>query len=120
MAEQTIPTKYQVIQADGSVEEHTIEWPEDPGYDAISKIVNPYLNGEPLEHVTVLYNDARCDMFISELGHVHLTTRGPLPVNTTATEIYRGNWMKRNPSDDPDSLPTIAGIAILFERRIWY
>jgi hypothetical protein len=36
-----------------------------------------------------------------------------------ATRLYRANWLKRHPKDDPESLPYIAGAAAVFEERVW-
>lgn len=98
-----------------------IEWPEDPGYQRIKALVEPLLGDkERLEHVTVLHNDGPADMFVSEMGHMVLTYRVPLPINDAATAIYRAAWMRRHPGDDPHDLPTIAGVAVLFDRRVWF
>lgn len=114
-------TKYTVISVAGDTTEHTVDWPDDPGYDRIRTLVEPLLGAdEPLEHVAVLYNGERRDMFVSELGNVVLTTRGPLPVNTVATTIYRANWLNRHPETDPDSMSAIHGVAVLFtDREVW-
>ena len=53
-------------------------------------------------------------MFVDEDGHA----KG-LPRNEAATAIYRASWMARNPRDDPESLPWIAGDAAIFGRRVW-
>jgi hypothetical protein len=58
-------------------------------------------------------------MFVSEYGHMRLTTRERLPINDRATAIYRNNWMTQYPDTDPETLPNIAGIAILFYRTVW-
>jgi len=113
-------TKYTIFKpGDGAVEHGEIDWPKDPGYDRIKALVEPLIGGEPLEHVAVLHNGRRADMFVSELGHMCLATRGPLPLNDRATAIYRNNWMAQHPSDAPGSLPAIAGVAILFDRIVW-
>ena len=92
-----------------------------PGFLQLQRLIEPLLgDGEPLEHVSVLWNDRHADMFVSELGHQALTTRPPLPINREATAIYRANWLKQHPGESPDALPTIAGTAILFERRVWF
>jgi hypothetical protein len=36
-----------------------------------------------------------------------------------STRLYRANWLKRHPKDDPESLPYIAGAAAVFEERVW-
>jgi hypothetical protein len=91
-----------------------------PGYDQLRQLIEPLLDGEPLEHVGVLWEGKRRDMFVSELGHVTLEARGPLPRNEEATAIYRANWLRGHPETDPESLAFIAGTAILFDERVWF
>lgn len=114
-------TEYTIFKpGDSAVERGEIDWPPEPGYKLIKALVESLLgDGEPLEHVSVLHDGRRRDMFVSDLGHMHLTTRGPLPINDRATAIYRNNWMTRYPDSDPETLPTIAGTAILFHRIVW-
>lgn len=102
-----------------SPEQHEIDWPESPGYDRLKTLIEPLIDGEPLEHVTVLHDGKRRDMFVSELGQLQMATRGPLPRNDAATVIYRNNWITQHPKADPETLPWIAGTAILFERIVW-
>ncbi len=114
-------TAYRIYRpGHASAEHHEIDWPEDPGYYRLKELIEPLLgDGEPLEHVTVLHNGERADMFVSELGNVPLTTRPPLAINDAATKIYRHNWLTQHPGADPDSLPSIAGVAVLFDRIVW-
>ena len=115
-------TEYSIYRAGhASPERHEIDWPDDPGYDRIKTLVEPLLGaGEPLEHVAVLYNGERHDMFVSEVGQLQLTTRGPLPINAAATAVYRCNWLTHHPDTNPDDLPNIAGVAVLFHRPVWF
>jgi len=114
-------TNYHVIQVDGSVSSSSVDWPREPGYDRIKALVEPLLGkDEPLEHVSVLQHGKRADMFVSEYGHMQLTTRDPLPINPKATAIYRNNWLTQHPEADPAALPDIAGVAVLFERIVWF
>jgi hypothetical protein len=92
-----------------------VELPEQPDYQIIKALVTPLLDGAELEHVSVLYRDQRADMFVDEMGH-----QKGLPRNDPATVIYRTNWLTRYPYTDPESLPWIAGPAIVFTRRIWF
>jgi hypothetical protein len=114
-------TEYTIFKpGDGAVERGEVDWPREPGYKLIKALVEPLLgDDEPLEHVTVLHDGKRCDMFVSEYGHMRLNTRGPLPINDRATAIYRTNWMTQYPETDPETLPDIAGVAILFHRIVW-
>jgi len=115
-------TAYTVLRTDGTPPlEDEVDWPDAPSLEQIHALVDPLLgDGEPLEHVTVLYRGARSDMFVSEVGKVHLTRRPPLPVNDRATRIYQRAWLETHPEEDPNTLPTIAGTAVLFHRRVWF
>jgi hypothetical protein len=116
-----IDTFYRVITpSDSPLMRLCVRWPREPGYDLVRAVVEPHLGGEPLEHIAVLHNGARRDMFVSELGTIALTTRPPLPRNERATAIYRAAWLARHPECDPESLAWIAGPAVLFERRVWF
>jgi hypothetical protein len=42
-----------------------------------------------------------------------------LPRNENATVIYRRNALLRQGVKDPETLPWIAGPAVLFERIVW-
>lgn len=121
-------TAYTIMRPDGSSERGSIEWPLELGYDRIRSLIEPIVEG-PLKHVTVLdpakvhceivdpQTDRR-DMFVDELGHVRAS--GPKPRNEAATAIYRANWMRAHPGQDPETLPFIAGTAVLFDRIIWF
>lgn len=100
---------------DGPVQTGSIEWPHEPGFDAINKLVQPLIGGGNIEHVAVLHDGQRRDMFVDDEGHV----KG-LPRNDRATSIYRTNTMTREPGCDPEALPHIAGPAVLFTRRVWF
>jgi len=114
-------TSYTLLRTDGSADEHEVDWPDAPSLEEIHALVDPLLGeDEPLEHVSVLYRGERCDMFVSELGHVELTHRPRLPINPRATAIYRRAWLEAHPEDNPDDLPAIAGVAVLFHRRVWF
>ena len=91
-----------------------------PGYVQLKAVIEPLLDGDPMEHVSVLWEGKRADMFVSELGHVPLTTRLPLQCNDAATAIYRANWLKHHPGTDPESLHWIAGTAVLFDDLVWF
>ncbi len=92
-----------------------VDWPAEPGYDLMKALIEPLLDGAHLEHVTVLHEGERRDMFVDEMGSVN-----GLPVNALATPIYRNNWLTRHPNVQPDSMPAIHGTAILFARRVWF
>ncbi len=109
-------TTYRVLRADGSETISEIDWPADPGYHRIKDLIEPLLDGAYLEHVTVLHNGQRADMFVDELGH---RKAPPLPRNEAATAIYRAATLRRAPKTHPESLPCIVGTAILFDRVVW-
>lgn len=116
----TVETAYRIIRpGDGALERHVIAWPPEPGYLLIKNLVEPLLDGEPLEQVSVLHDGMPRDMFVSEVGRLAMPHRGPLPRNDRATAIYRTNWLTRHPGTDPETLHWIAGVAVLFERRVW-
>jgi hypothetical protein len=118
--ESDMKTEYTIFKpGDGAVERGEVDWPKDPGYHLIKALVEPLFGGDPLEHVSVLHDGRRRDMFVSEYGHMRIATRDPMPRNERATAIYRTNWMTQHPDQDPESLPTIAGPAILFYRIVW-
>jgi GNAT superfamily N-acetyltransferase len=95
-------------------ERRDVDWPHDPGYDRIRDLIRPLLDGGKLEHVTVLHNGKPADMFVDE----DFQDKG-LPRNDAATAIYRAYSLKCQPGTDPETLPAIAGPAIIFERRVW-
>ncbi len=115
-------TKYSIYRPGRSEpEDHEIEWPADPGHERIKHLIGPILgNDEPPARVTVRHNGEPKDMYVSELGHVQLMWRGPLPINHAATQIYRNAWLTAHPETSPDQLPEIAGVAVLFHRRVWF
>lgn len=114
-------TEYTIFRVgDGAVERGEVDWPREPGYHKIRDLVEPILgDGEPMEHVSVLWQGKRADMFVSKYGHMALDSRPPLPRNDRATDIYRTKWMTQHPDGDPESLLTITGTAILFHRIVW-
>ena len=62
-----IATEYRVIPVgDGKALSGTIEWPRDPGFHAIDKLVQPLIGGGNIEHVTVLHEGERRDMFVDD------------------------------------------------------
>jgi hypothetical protein len=113
-----------ILRVGEPAEVRVVWWPRreggGPGYHWLRTFVEPLLGHEPLEHVSVLWDNRQADMFVSELGRVHMTTRPPLPRNEAATIIYRTAWLRREAETAPERLPWIAGTAVLFERRVWF
>lgn len=83
-------------------------------YGDLKKVLDPFFFGRHWEHVTVLFEGRRADMFVDECGVLD-----DLPRNDAATAIYRANWLIQHPNADPETLPYIAGVAILFEKVVW-
>lgn len=118
--------RYTVIRPDGTTECGTVNWPADPSVEAIGKLVRPIIGGGPIEHVRIL-DPAKAeapmvsradyrDMFVDEMG---LVGDPPAARNATATILYRANWLRVHPEDDPEDLPYIAGTAVVFDRVVW-
>ena len=98
---------------DGTVDTAEHDMDEWPGIAGLRAVLYPIF-GAYTEHVAVLHEGRRADMFVDEDGHAKR-----LPRNEAATRIYRANWMAHHPDDDPEALPWIAGLAVLFGRRVW-
>ncbi len=110
-----IKTEFTIFKPDGTSEKRSAELEPEPGYHALKAIIEPILDNQPLEHVAVLHDGRRADMFVDENG----PTRG-LPRNEAATKIYRNNWLKQHPETRPEELSAIYGTAVLFSRRVWF
>lgn len=86
----------------------------EPTLRELRAVFCPLIGGNcSLEHVTVLFNGKRADMFVDEMG----IARG-LPPNAAATEIYHAA-AKAQGRHAPDA-PLIYGVAVLASRRIWF
>lgn len=106
---------YILFLPDGTETRSEVDWPNDPGYGRIAHLIEPFVGGR-VEHVSVLYEGERRDMFVHEEGALI-----PLARNERATEIYRANWLSKNSSCPPESIPAIYGAAVLFpDRRVWF
>ena len=71
--------------------------------------------GESPEHVAVLYEGQRRDMFVGETSSIN----GRHIRNMRATEIYRANTVSQMPPGyDPEELPAISGPAVIFPDTI--
>jgi hypothetical protein len=107
--------RYEILRPDGTRQTRTVGWTRAPGYLEIADLIRPLIDGGELEHVSVLHNGQRRDMFVDENGHSKELQR-----NEAATKIYRNNWLTQHPKDEPESLPYIVGTAILFpDEVIW-
>ena len=93
-----------------------VDFPGEPGFKALDAVVKRFIKCRNIEHVTVLFEDNRRDMFVDETGALD-----GLPRNEATSAIYRANWLKRHPKQDPESLPPIYGVAVLFpDRQVWF
>ena len=107
--------RYRVISAAGAETKHAAQMGPSPTLKELHDTVEPHLGGNGMEHVLVLLAGRPADMFVDEIG----VLKG-LPRNEKATLIYRANWMARHPKCDRETLPWIAGAAVLFYRRVWF
>jgi hypothetical protein len=117
--------RYTIFRPDGTSEAGEVDWPPDPSFENIARLVEPIVDG-PIEHVRIL-DPARADaqtvsradyrdMFIDEQG---LLRDPPAQRNETATVLYRANWLRVHPEDDAEGLPYIGGVAVIFDMVIW-
>lgn len=92
-----------------------------PSLRELHAFLDPYFvrEGETkaryFEHVSVLFNDKLADMFVDETG-----VNDGLPRNDAATAIYRAAFLRNHPEAEPESLPHIAGIAVIPWRKLWH
>jgi hypothetical protein len=116
MAGEKILTKYRVIPETGTFADHEILMAKKPVYEDLRRLIEPHLSGARLMHVRVLCPTLRdwADMFIDDMGALKR-----LPRNDAATMIYRNGHLSKNPNDDPEKLPYIAGPAVVFLRPVW-
>jgi hypothetical protein len=113
-------TDYIVYRTDGTTTEASCELAEHPGLDAINAVVRPLIGTlltkyDHLEHVAVMIDGERRDLFVDEDGQAKRLER-----NEAATTHYRRSWLTAYPKTDPETLPYIYGDAVLFGRRIWF
>lgn len=106
--------QFLLIPVLGSIQSHAIAvWDDRKAYKLLKGAVRPHFD-EDFEHVSVLFNGHRRDMFVGETS----TINGRHIRNIRATEIYRANALSQDPRLDPESLPAISGPAVLFPDRI--
>lgn len=110
-----VATLYTILRPEQDAERIDADLPVEPGYDALKALIRPLLAGGDFEHVTVLHDGKRADMFVDGDG----IEKG-LPRNAIATKVYRNNALMRSPGTPPESLPAIYGTAVLFDRRVWF
>ncbi|MBD8493856.1 hypothetical protein [Pseudomonas syringae] len=109
-------TDYLIIHPDGTEEAHQVDLPQDPGFESLNAIIKPIIGqNRNYEHVAVLFEGKRADMFVDEEGRLVGLQR-----NDSATAIYRNNTLTAHPGTDPEMLDYIVGTAMLFKRRVWF
>ena len=85
--------RYTIYSPDGTSEEGQVDWPADPCFAAISRLVQPIVGGT-IERVRILdpakvdadevsAGDYR-DMFVDDMGHMRIP---PSPRNNAATML---------------------------------
>lgn len=108
-------TKMHVMRPAASTETREVEFKTDePSLAELRALIQPLLDGGRLEHVAVLWNGKRADMFVDEFGLL----KG-LPRNDAATQVYRNNSLTQDPSQRPEGLSHIVGPAVLFDDIVW-
>ena len=117
-------TSYRILFPDGKETSGEVNWPEEPGYDRIAALVRPLLGpGRHLEHLYVFRPDTVVpekiqeedirDMFVDDCGLMD-----ELPVNEAATRIYWAHFLRGGAY--VIRLNKIHGLAVLFDRRVWF
>ncbi len=81
-------------------------------FSEIKPMINEFVEGR-LEHVAVLFNGRRADMFVEE------HSAGNLPINEEATKIYHASSLSRDPTADTRDWPKVYGVAVLFDQIVW-
>ena len=113
-----VETRVTIMRPGAADEERFFnDLPPEPGFHALNRILTtPDLLGEgtDIEHVSVLHDRQRLDMFVDETGALK-----KLPVNAAATKIYHAATLARMDNVDTKKLPKIYGTAVLFHRRVW-
>lgn len=126
--------RYLLIPEIGDIKEFTLlGYTAKTSFQWLRAHIQPHFD-ELFEHVAVLYEGQRRDMFVGETSAIN----GRHIRNIRATNIYRANAIRRYeegdgfdlPRDperprwtsfDPESLPAISGPVVLFpNRRVWF
>jgi hypothetical protein len=114
-----IDTEFVILFPNGRRENRVAQLADEPGFEALDALIRPLIGGGDIEHVWVRTDGedgvGRTSMFVDDCGHL----KG-CPRNEEATDLYRRAHMARHPSTDPETLPCIVGVAVVFERRVWF
>lgn len=106
---------YRVLRPDGGEETHTAEMTNpQPMYDELREMIESHLDGGEMFHITIIAsNGKRSSMFVDEMFNYKNLAR-----NNLATALYRAAWLDSHPDVDPESLPFIAGVAVVFAEVV--
>lgn len=113
MADDIVTTRMLVLYPDGRKTETEVMLVREPGREILCRLVEPFLDDKPMEHVTVLFEGKRGDMFVDETGALD-----GLPANAAATDIYYAAWEKSGGERVPGF--EICGVAVVFDRQVWF
>lgn len=108
--EPTQAVTYQVIPANPIQPIRTGEGSisDEPG--ELERVANQHLGGGRAQRIEVLDGGDFKEMYVDDIIHLK-----DLPRNERATALYRADYLADNPLVDPESLPYIAGTAVLFD-----
>ena len=104
----------------------TITLPKEHHYPDLNATIGALIGPNKIEHVAVLYNGERHDLFVDEFSAINprvafddpkLPDEGPQPVNEAATLIY--HEASRQRGDDLTDAPKIHGVAVLCLQKVW-
>ena len=109
-----VTTSYTIFRPGQPDERGSVDWPKEPGLKLLHGMLDPII-GNDLEHVAVLHEGRRADMFVGGSSAIDGS-----PANAAATRVYRNNALTQSPSMRPDSLPEVYGAAVLFDRLVWF
>jgi hypothetical protein len=86
-----------------------------PDEQELKRIIEPHLGRFTMIRMKVLVDGEPRDMFVDALA-----VPKDLPRNERATAIYREHLLTKHPHLDSESLPYMAGTAVLFEEPVWF
>jgi hypothetical protein len=112
MSEIPIATALVVIRPEGPIEDATAMLPEVPTVLELRAVLDPIIGG-CFERISIVDADGPRDMFGHECGAID-----GLPVNPTATRLFRAAHLSANPGMNRDDLPEIYGTVVLFQRTM--
>ncbi len=90
----------------------TVDLPEKPNLHLLHGVLDKHI-GVELEHVSVLWEGRRADMFVGERSALDGS-----PVNSAATDIYHAATKARG--GRLAGAPRIYGNAVVFDRLVWF